>query len=271
MAHEPGRPTQALDAPVAAEAPTPTRHERALQAIAENPAWYHSLELAPGVVTPGRVDMRAAAERVLPDDLSGRRALDIGTFDGFWAFEMERRGAEVVAIDVERLDDAEWPPRNRARLLEEAGRHQIELGRGFRLAASILGSGVERRICSVYDLRPEAIGGSVDFAFMGALLLHLRDPVRALESVRASLRSGGELRSMEPFALDLTLRSPRVPAARFQPLETPFNWWLANIATLRAWPRAAGFGRPRLLRVLKPPSVRQMRQPYAVLSCPRDP
>ena len=240
-------------------------------AVASNPNWYHSIELPGGTLTPGNVDLRSSARKLLPARIDDLRALDVGTFDGFWAFELERRGAETVAIDVERLDDAEWPPRNRERLLDEVDRHQLELGRGFRLAANLLGSGVERRICSVYDLRPEAIGGSVDFAFMGALLLHLRDPVRALESVRASLRPGGELRSMEPFALDLTLRSPRAPAARFQPLETPFNWWLPNIAALRAWPRAAGFGRPRLLRVLKPPSVRQMRQPYAVLDCPRDP
>ncbi len=271
MAAEPGTKFQASDAPAAPTDATASRRERALQAIAENPTWYHSIELAPGVVTPGRVDMRAAAERVLPDDLSGRRALDIGTFDGFWAFEMERRGAEVVAIDVERVDAAEWPPRNRARLLAEVDRHQLELGRGFRLAAGLLDSTVERRICSVYDLGPEAIGGGVDFVFMGALLLHLRDPVQALENVRASLRPGGELRSMEPFDLGLTARSPRAPAARFQPLETPFNWWLGNIAILRDWPRAAGFGRPRLLRVLRPPSVQQMRQPYAVHSCPRDP
>jgi tRNA (mo5U34)-methyltransferase len=61
--------------------------------------WYHTLELAPGVVTPGMFDLRPYVSRYgLPERLDGKRVLDIGTWDGFWAFEMERRGAaEVVA------------------------------------------------------------------------------------------------------------------------------------------------------------------------------
>ncbi len=64
--------------------------------------WYHTLELAPGVVTPGWLDHRPILERIpLPRRLDGMRCLDVATFNGFWAFEMERRGAsEVVAVDV---------------------------------------------------------------------------------------------------------------------------------------------------------------------------
>jgi tRNA (mo5U34)-methyltransferase len=64
--------------------------------------WYHTLELAPGVETPGFFDLRPLLrEFPLPPSLAGMRCLDVGTFDGFWAFAMERRGAaEVVAIDV---------------------------------------------------------------------------------------------------------------------------------------------------------------------------
>jgi hypothetical protein len=61
-------------------------------AVAANPVWYHSIELAPGLVTPGHIDLRPVARRVLPERMEGR-ALDVGTFDGFWAFELERRGA----------------------------------------------------------------------------------------------------------------------------------------------------------------------------------
>jgi len=66
------------------------------------------------------VDQREPAAKILPADLSGRRALDVGTFDGFWAFELERRGAEVVAADLERFDEVEWPPPNRERLAARA-------------------------------------------------------------------------------------------------------------------------------------------------------
>ncbi len=41
------------------------------------------------------------------------RVLDVGTWDGFWAFEMERRGADVVALDVEHESEYDWPPRRR--------------------------------------------------------------------------------------------------------------------------------------------------------------
>jgi hypothetical protein len=242
-----------------AEAP----EQRARDAIAENPVWYHSIELAPGIVTPGVVDLRKLAERLLPDDLSGRRALDVGTFDGFWAFEMERRGAEVVAIDVDVIEAAEWPPISRAKLERDAKELDVELGRGFRLASEILGSTVERVVCPVYELEPERIGGPVDFAFSGAIMLHLRDPVRALEAIRFALALSGELRLYEPVSLWLTAVSPRRPAGSFQAAAGDFNWWVPNLAGLSAYLRAASFTEARRTGVFRPPSTKRMRQYYA--------
>jgi hypothetical protein len=180
---------------------------------------------------------------------------------------MERRGAQAAAIDVERIEGAEWPGRSRERLERRARELDVELGRGFRLASEALGSGVRRVVCSVYDLSPEAIGGPVDFCFSGAILLHLRDPVAALERIRATLVPGGELRLMEPVSISLSLRSPRRAAARFQAAESDFNWWLPNLATLRAWPRAAGFDDVRRIAVVRPPSVERMRQWCAAMVC----
>jgi SAM-dependent methyltransferase len=210
-------------------------------ALEQNPVWYHTLELAPGVLTPGEVDQRGLASKLLPDDLSGLRALDIGTFDGFWAFEMERRGAEVVATDVEKLDAADWPPTNRERLVRDSEELAIDLGRGFKLAKEALGSNVERHVCNVYDLSPERIGGAVDFIFMGALLLHLRDPVAALERARETLRDGGRMLIWEPISLLDSIRSPRRPLARLSPLISNFTWWLPNYAGLVTMALAAGF------------------------------
>ena len=64
--------------------------------------WYHTIELGDGVVTEGIFDHRPVVDRyMIPADLCGMRCLDVGTMDGFWAFEMERRGAaEVVAADL---------------------------------------------------------------------------------------------------------------------------------------------------------------------------
>src|SRR3954470_14548189 len=161
------------------------------EAAASNPGWYHTIELAPGVVTPGHVDLRGLPAAVLPASLAGARALDVGTFEGFWAFELERRGADVVALDVPALNEAEWPPANRERLEAAARDMDPQLGRGFAIAADALGSKVRRVERNVYDLDADAIGGAVDYAFLGAMLLHVRDPVRALEAVRGVLAPGG--------------------------------------------------------------------------------
>jgi len=77
-------------------------------------SWYHTLELPDDVVTDGIFDLRSVVDEYrLPERLEGMRALEIGTWDGFWAFELERRGAEVVALDLDREEDLDWPARRR--------------------------------------------------------------------------------------------------------------------------------------------------------------
>jgi SAM-dependent methyltransferase len=226
--------------------------------IADNPHWYHTIELAPGVLTPGHIDLRTVAPRILPERIAGR-ALDVGTFDGFWAFELERRGAETVAIDLDDPNQAEFPPNNRPTLEVRTKELGVELGRGFRIAREALGSRVERIPCDVRELTPDAIGGQVDFAFLGALLIHLRDPVGALENVKATLRPGGALHLLEPIHVGLTIRHPRRPVAAFSPLRSEFNWWFANLATVRDWIVTAGFGDVRRLAVVRPPAGKGMQ------------
>lgn len=231
-------------------------------ALEQNPVWYHTLDLAPGVVTPGYVDLRRIAAKILPDDLTSKRALDVGTFDGFWAFELEKRGAEVVAIDIESVDEGQLIPLKRERTERAARELDIQLGRGFRIACELLGSRARRVVCNVVELSPEAIGGPVDVAFIGALLVHLRDPVAALERIRESLAPGGELYQLEPISPRLSLLHPRRPVAYLQTLETDFNWWLPNRAGLEAWLRTAGFADIRRLGVHRPPERKPMRNWY---------
>jgi SAM-dependent methyltransferase len=211
------------------------------------PAWS-----PPATSTSARPRRRCCPTRSL--------ALDVGTFDGFWAFELERRGAETVAIDVPALEAAQWPEINRSRLEAQAREWDLKLGRGFELAARALGSSVTRVECPVQALSPETIGGPVDFVFSGAILLHLRDPVGALERIRAVLRPGGEITIVEPFSPRLSLQSPRRAVAEFQPLTTSFNWWLPNLAALRSWLLAAGFEAVSRRGFHRPPSERRMRQ-----------
>lgn len=72
--------------------------------------WYHTLDLPGGVVTPGEFDLRPILSRLpLPSRMEGMRCLDVGSRDGFYAFEMERRGATVLSIDIEDPDDVDFP------------------------------------------------------------------------------------------------------------------------------------------------------------------
>ena len=65
--------------------------------------WWHSFELPDGTLIQGVCDLPGLKNRIrqfpIHEDLRGRRVLDIGTWDGWFSFEMERRGAEVLAID----------------------------------------------------------------------------------------------------------------------------------------------------------------------------
>ena len=139
-------------------------------------SWYHTIELGEGLVTDGWFDLRPHVPGYgLPERMDGMRVLDIGTWDGFWAFEMERRGADVVALDVDHESEYDWPPRRRPKEWTVTDR-----GEGFRLAKEALGSNVERVTQNIYRATPEELG-TFDLVFVGAVLLHLRDQLLALE------------------------------------------------------------------------------------------
>jgi tRNA (mo5U34)-methyltransferase len=198
----------------------------------EDIGWYHTQELGPGLVTPGMFDLRPFVRHYgLPDDLSGKRALDVGTFEGFWAFELERRGAEVTAIDVDSIQDLDWPPRLRPATDDRRGE-------GFELAKAALGSSVERVGVSVYDATPEALGGRFDLVFCGSVLIHLRDPMLALE--RMAALCGGRLVLAEEYSRKLELL-PFLNAAEFRG-ESPWStWWRPSTRAWLAMVRTAGF------------------------------
>jgi len=214
--------------------------------------WYHSIELPGGIVTPGEYDLPDAIRRIpFPSSLRGKRCLDVGTRDGFWAFAMEARGAdEVLGIDLD--DPADYDYAAPAPSLEPAVREEIDRrNSAFQVAHDALGSGVTRRDLSVYRLSPEDVG-RFDFAFIGTLLLHLRDPVGALAAIHRVLAPGATLITNEPISIPFSVLG-RVPVV--QPLMWPGLpfWWLPNIAARRKMVTAAGYeirraDRPYLMR-----------------------
>lgn len=210
--------------------------------------WYHSIDLPGYGMTSGWHDLHPLVPEIPFPSLDGKRCLDVATFNGFWAFEMERRGAaEVVGIDV--LDPAQWdwPVGSEESVIEIIGRRNAR-GRGFELAREALGSSVERLERSVYELDPDEVG-QFDVVYLGSLLVHLRDPVRAMERVRSVCR--GELVMVDMIDLPLTLTRPRSPVARLDGIGRPW-WWVSNPPGLAQILTAAGWtvtSRPRLVWV----------------------
>lgn len=131
--------------------------------VAAEPIWFHRMALRPDLVTPGISD--PAVDKLphfgLPDDLSGQRVLDIGSAEGFFSFEAERRGAEEV-VSVEPFPD---------------------LGRRYQLAKIAMGSKATLCRTSVYDLDPRTFG-TFDLVLFYGVLYHLRHPMLALERIR---------------------------------------------------------------------------------------
>jgi tRNA (mo5U34)-methyltransferase len=216
--------------------------------------WYHTIDLGGGVVTPGMFDHRPVLDRyMLPASLTGKRCLDVGTMDGFWAFEMERRGADVTAIDLDDESDLDWPPRQRPDKFPEQPR-----GAGFALAKQIKGSKVERVICSIYDATPEQLG-MFDLVFCGSVLIHLRDALLAVERINALTRN--QFISCEVF--DPLLSVLPVAAGRFKGHRDAFEFWRPNIKGWRRMMWAAGFERVERKAIFRM-NASDMRVPHVV-------
>ncbi len=187
----------------------------------------HRIEVRPGIVTPGSTDSPLLLHHLgLPDDCSGLRVLDLGARDGFFSFEMERRGAEVLAIDY-------IPP---------------DLT-GFPIAAKILGSQVVFRQQNLYNLTADDLGTFDIVLFLG-LLYHLPDPLWALRIVRSLCKTRMYMETividnamLMPDGTDVPLASidPRLaslPIMQFFPGAVrdsdPTNWWGPNVRCVEA-------------------------------------
>lgn len=216
------------------------RLAHARSAIAAVPGWYHSIEVCPGLLTPGYFDLGPIVDRLPWPDVTGQRCLDVGTSDGFFAFELERRGArEVVAVDIASHEHWDFERDSRATGLEflryVSGPTK---GLGFRVAHELLGSGVKYVQCSVYDLAPDRLG-EFDVVVCGSLLLHLRDPLRALAAIASVCR--GRFLSTNQIELGLSLLHPGRALSRIDGTSGLTQWWLTNVAGHRQLLRATGF------------------------------
>ncbi len=196
-------------------------------------SWYHTIDLGNGIVTPGYYDHRPYLPYYgLPQNLSGKMVLDIGVASGFFSFEMERRGARVIATDLPEWMMHDFGPLYRPdQTSEQAQRYLRE---PFQLAKQVLGSQVEKREINIYDISPQTVG-TFDLVFCGSLLLHLTDPLKALFRVQ-SVAKGSTV-----IATVIHPSDDSQPMALFMGHHRGDVWWLPNRAGLEAMVQSAGF------------------------------
>jgi tRNA (mo5U34)-methyltransferase len=201
--------------------------------------WYHTFELPGGIVTPGLFDHRKVVRRLpIPASLAGMRCLDAASADGFFAFELARRGAaEVVSVDLADASRQDWQraPVDAAKAKRGTGRAAT----AFDVVRDALGLDVQRVDASLYDLSPELVG-TFDFIFMGNILLHLADPARALRALATVARPDAQLLSYEAVSLPMSLLRPRTPTAQLWH-EDHAQWWTPNLAGHRRLLHAGGW------------------------------
>jgi tRNA (mo5U34)-methyltransferase len=213
---------------VGANDPSTRSHWRDLAKDFSQGGWYHSIELPDGQVLQGLLSIEQQKRRLeyfpLPEDLSGKRVLDIGTWDGWYAFETERRGAEVMAID-----NVEQP--------------------AFHLARDRIGSKVEYRVMSVYDVSPDTVG-RFDIVLFFGVLYHLKHPVLGLEKVCSVTK---DMAFVESYVTDEALGGPTVMEFyETDELATQLDNWVGPTAEcLLALCRTAGFARVGMSEIVE--------------------
>src|SRR5476651_2674322 len=215
--------------------------EEIQERIRQFPYWYHKIELPHGIMTPGWAPLSVAAYGI-PEDLRGKRVLDIGAWDGFWTFEALKRGAaQVVAID----DFSDY--------LGTLPEHSRTAWQTFDTCRDIRGYTQEecqRHDMSVYDLSLENMG-SFDIVFCFGTLYHLRHPLLALDRIAALCSEriyveSAILDDFSPYRGGLghgysggQMVMEFYPGEQYGENET--NWWVPTLACLGYMVRAAGF------------------------------
>ena len=212
-------------------APTPRELRRKLDfsgLLAER-GWYHSFELPNGRIIEGVNTLETLRTRwaryPLPADLTGKRVLDIGAWDGWFSFEAERRGASVIAIDCVEIPNF------------------LEMHR-------LLESKVDYRILDFYEL-PEAGLGRFDYVFFLGVLYHLKHPLLALEIV-CGLTT--DVAIVDSFVIDgdtWEQTAGEIPTLEFYETDELGgqldNWFGPSVGSLQGMCRSAGFARVETL------------------------
>jgi tRNA (mo5U34)-methyltransferase len=202
--------------------------------------WFHNLHLPDGTQTAPfhplgdfpSFKWKQLASRI-PEDLSGWKVLDIGCNAGFYSFELAKRGAEVLGIDMDEhyLKQAEWA----AKL--------------FKLKGS-----VEFKKMQVYDLA--SYPGSFNMILFMGVFYHLRYPLLALDLLAGkfdklmifqTMTMPEELKFRTPENIGIYERHlllntgwPKMAFIENKLAGDQTNWWVPNPSAIEAMIRSTG-------------------------------
>ena len=192
--------------------------------------WHHTIDLGHGIVTPGQDNSPKKLKRLeFPESLKGKSVLDIGSWDGFFAFEAERRGADKVLATDSFIwrGGVDWADKS-----------------GFNLAKRVLNSKVDEKEVDILDISPENVGMH-DVVFFLGVLYHMRHPLLSLEKVASVTKDMVILET----AVDMLWH--RRPAIAFYPTDEvgqdPTNWCGPNTAAVVGMLRTVGFKRVKVV------------------------
>lgn len=216
----------------------------------EHDFWYHSFYFDNGFVQRGDYNIGLdIGEYGFPADMSDLTVLDVGTGSGWFATYFEQLGAQVTTVDARGYCDfdvrgrpgypdvaLEKPVPDRV-LADGRPIYYSPVSKGFWIMKDILGLTAEYVNARVYEIRPELFQGKTfDLVFMGAVLMHLRDPIGALMALRSVCKhrliaNAIPLRALEDVPVMQMLKGDSI------------TWWAPNESCLVEWFKAAGFTR----------------------------
>ncbi len=189
--------------------------------------WFHSMDLGDGVMTKGLKSaerLAYQADHVFRYPIAGQSVLDIGCWDGFFAFEARRRGARKVLAADHHVWTHGWGKKE-----------------AFAFARRCIDPSVGMRDIAFEQMTADDIGVH-DVVLYLAMLHHMRDPFGAI--ARAASMTGRML--VVETHIDANL-PPEPPALAFYPFKElnndPGSWWGPNPAGVIALLRACGFSR----------------------------
>jgi tRNA (mo5U34)-methyltransferase len=199
----------------------PSHDEAIRHAARTDIVWYQRFELAPGVFTDGPSHFDFLDQTApFPRELDGKSVLDIGTCNGGFAFELERRGASrVVGVDI--VDPDLY---------------------GFTATKELLGSNAAFLQATLYELPNLLEGEQFDVVLLLGVLYHLRHPLLALDIVRGLAR---DMVYIETAVCDFEFpKLAKRSITRFYRLDElqndPSNWFAPTTACLKDWCHSAG-------------------------------